>query len=94
MEPRSNIENVERMEANVPPPSIPLKVKVLTGAKNLLGNNTEHWYQSRLVWIGAGEVLRGVLNGDYYSIVTGLATIIFRILTKNGINFSKALKGK
>ena len=64
-------------------------VKMIQVGKNLVGSNTERWYESRMIWTGAGQVAYGVSQGDYYTVILGLIQIILRIYTKKEINLFK-----
>lgn len=49
--------------------------------KKLASNDTEKWYHSRTIWVGAGGVATGVATGNLELVIMSCLQILFRILT-------------
>ena len=60
----------------------------LTG---LLGNNTAHWSQSRIILAGAALIMYAVLANSYEYIAFGILFIVLRFKTKKNINVKRTI---
>ena len=62
--------------------------------KKIVGNETEKWYESRLLWVGVLEIASAIV-AKYYAgasteilvtgVLTGLVTVMLRLNTKKGV---------
>jgi len=57
--------------------------------KNLLSNNTEKWYQSRVIWLGVALIAEGISSQNWLVATAGVAQIVLRFLTKKEIQLVK-----
>lgn len=58
-------------------------------SRKIIGADTEHWFQSRFIWLGTAQILWGVYRGEFDWISTGIATIWMRFNTKKEIFLRK-----
>ena len=54
-------------------------------SKKLIGSNTDKWYLSRLIWMGAAQVIYGIFKDEPEWIFTGVGTIALRFNTKKAL---------
>lgn len=79
LEPKVN-KDIKRLEYIRKTP-----VKTVQFLKKVVSKETEHWYESKNVWLAALQIGYALYSSDYKLLLTAASQIIGRMLTGDGL---------